>query len=395
MKKILIAAITIFIAVNFFLLLKEDSKASRSYYVKKWSSATEQKLVDTIPAEGFTTPLEEQHVYYDEDKGSFAGFGVEKGDEVSVGATLFYYSTSSYEEAKSTLELERDSLQKQWDGFQEKVSQLNMLIGERMVFSELEEEKVILSDQSVEVEIAETKAEMERVQSEIDKVDGMIVSIDEQQLPYLEEISDIDGFVKEIQHSLSNPVVTIASNEPRIDGVLSREERADIEPGMKVLVSLKNSNKTYDGSVGKVANYPEKEPSVGEESLYPFSVVLNEPMTGVVHGSQVEVKFVTAEIPDAVTVPFQAVHGKGKEVFVLKNGKVERREVTLGVKINNTQQVESGLEAGEIVSRESVRFGEKPPTFFTPLQIKKWHSDMFKDTRKLEIIKKIGKGFLS
>ena len=177
---------------------------------------------------------------------------------------------------------------------------------------------------SVAVDIYETESEINKLESEIEKYDERIEAVDEK-LPQLEEVSDLSGMVKEVKQDLSNPVITIASAENKVQGMLTEAEQAVIQPGMEVAISLKNKTKTYKGTIEQVSKTPIEEPEVKKESLYPFTVVLDEPMAEWAHGTHVDVKIVTEEIENAITVPEQAIKktDKTKSVFVLNNGKLK------------------------------------------------------------------------
>ena len=80
----------LFVATNFYLLLKDDSPVARSIYIDQWTSAKEQNLKETKRTDGVTIPLEEQQIYYDMNKGSFEGFLVKKGEEVDRKERLYF-----------------------------------------------------------------------------------------------------------------------------------------------------------------------------------------------------------------------------------------------------------------------------------------------------------------
>ena len=192
---------------------------------------------------------------------------------------------------------------------------------------------------------------MSTLESEIEKYDERIAAVDEK-LPQLEEVSDIAGIVQEVQQDLSNPVITIASAENKVQGMLTEKEQAMIEPGMEVSISLKNKTKIYKGTIEQVSKSPKEEPEVEKESQYPFTAVLDEPIEEWAHGTHVDVKIVTEERANAITVPEQAIKktDKTKQVFVLNQGLVEKRNVTAGLQVGSIQQIEKGIAPGEYVS---------------------------------------------
>ena len=389
-KTIMITFLAILlVGVNLFLIIKDNSKVDKTLYVSSWTSAIEQDLEETMVTEGISAPQEEQYVYYDDSKGSFEGFMVKEGEEVSSGSELFYYKTDSYVDAIAHLEAEKESVLKQLDGLEDRKDSLDSLLTSS---SAEMEEFFLMSESSIEIEIYETEAEINRLEGELEKYEDQIDSIDGK-LPYLHEISDIDGTVKEINKDLSNPVITIASMEPVIKGKVPEAEHNKLQPGLDVLISLKNSNKNYKGIIETISAFPEGKPSVEKESTYPFTVVLNEPIEDLVHGAHVDVKIITEEVIDAITVPSESVHKS--QVHILQDGKVAKREVKSGLKVKETQEIESGLEVEEVVVREPVSFEGETISFYTPLQFNQWEKEMYGDMRKLEIVKLVGKGILA
>ena len=389
-KTIMITFLAILlVGVNLFLIIKDNSKVDKTLYVSSWTSAIEQDLEETMVTEGISAPQEEQYVYYDDSKGSFEGFMVKEGEEVSSGSELFYYKTDSYVDAIAHLEAEKESVLKQLDGLEDRKDSLDSLLTSS---SAEMEEFFLMSESSIEMEIYETEAEINRLEGELEKYEDQIDSIDGK-LPYLHEISDIDGTVKEINKDLSNPVITIASMEPVIKGKVPEAEHKKLQPGLEVLISLKNSNKNYKGIIETISAFPEGKPSVEKESTYPFTVVLNEPIEDLVHGAHVDMKIITEEVIDAITVPSESVHKS--QVHILQDGKVAKREVKSGLKVKETQEIESGLEVEEVVVREPVSFEGETISFYTPLQFNQWEKEMYGDMRKLEIVKLVGKGILA
>ncbi|WP_071393327.1 efflux RND transporter periplasmic adaptor subunit [Bacillus tuaregi] len=393
-SKIIIAAAIVLVAANLYLLLKDNSKVARSFYISEWTTAKVQNLRETMKTEGVTTPLEEQQVYFDERKGSFEGFLVKKGQEVQSGKTLFYYSTETYEDAIAVLESERDSLENQLDALEDKWDDLKDL-DYKATRSVLDDE-LLINDYSVEIDLYQTEVEISRLESEIEKYDEQIDSID-RKMPHLEETSDIDGVVKNMNEDLSNPIITIVSKESMVKGMLSGDEQADIEPGMEVTVSLKNKDKTYKGTIQEVSIFPEDEPNVKMKSQYPFTVVLDKQVENLAHGTPVEVKITKDEVKNAITAPFSSMEKDGKTnwVYTLENGKVQRQKVTTGLHVNSVQQIKKGLKKGDTLAMAPQQVTKGTPTFYTPMQLDKWEKTMYKNLRKKELLKQTGKGFLS
>lgn len=392
--RIIAIIIVLFVAANLYLIFKDKSTVARSFYINKWAAAKEEKLMTTLKKDGVSAPLEEQFVYYDDSKGSFEGFSVKKGEEVQVGTTLFEYETDTYQETIDILEAEKDSLEKQIEGLEDKLEELDDLASDTSLKNVNKKEGDLYDTVSIEIDILQTEAEINRLESEVDKIENQIASADDK-LPSLEERSDINGVVKEINKDLSNPIITIASTENLIRGTLTEAEQAKVEPGMEAVVSVKGEK--YKGLVDQVMISPEDEPKVGKKSIYAFTVVLDEEPEKMAHGTHVDVKITTAEIENAITVPASSVEkaGKKKRLYVLDKGKVKRQIVTTGLKASGKQQIEKGIENETIIARKPLSWEKGTPTFYTPLKPGQWEKDMFKDMRKLDMVKLAGKGFLS
>ncbi len=382
-------AVALLLGINLFLILKEDSKVERSLFVQQWVSAKEQDLQETLVKDGVSAPLEEQHIYYDENKGSFEGFVVKEGDEVTTGTELFYYSIDSYTDAVNVLQSERDRVKRQLEGLEKQRTNLGSLLTSSSMgmFDDL-----ITDDPSVEIDLYATEAEISKLESELEMYDERIASIDEK-LPYLHEISDMDGVVKRINKDLSNPIMTLASKEPMIIGYVSEGEHVKLEPGLEVTITLKNRNKAYEGRVEAVAAFPDREPDVKEESRYAFKVVPTDSIEDLTHGSHVDIKIITQEIQDAITVPHQSLHQS--QLYVLQDGQIEKRDVTTGLRVGTTQEIVTGLEVEEVLLRKPIRFEGETAVFYTPLHVNRWEKEMFNALRKKEMLKMVGKGFFS
>ncbi|WP_338471000.1 hypothetical protein R4Z10_19845 [Niallia sp. XMNu-256] len=397
-SKIVTGAILLLVGINLFLIMKENSQVERSLFVQQWVRAVQQDLQETLVTDGVSVPLEEQHVYYDENKGSFEGFVVQEGDNVMAGTELFYYSTDSYTDAVNALRSERDRVARQLEGLEEKRTNLGSLLtsSSMTMFEDPFLGSMVdpdpSTDPSVEIDLYSTEAEISKLEGELAMYDERIAAIDEK-LPYLHEISDMDGIVKNMNEDLSNPIITLASNEPKVVGSVSEKEQAKLKPGLDVSIYLKNGNKAYEGTIGKVSAIPEDEPNVDKESTYSFEAILTQPVGDLMHGTHVDVKIVTHEVLNAVTVPKQSLRKSG--LYVLREGKIEKREVQKGLQVNQAVEIETGLQAGEVVTRKPIRFAEETASFYTPLDVKRWEKDMYEEFRKKEMLKLIGKGFFA
>ena len=86
------------IATNLYLIMKEDSKVSRSIFVKDWTKVEDSTVIETYNTEGITTSAEEFKVYFNGDNQVFERFLVKEGDEVTTGTPLYEYKVKNIEQ---------------------------------------------------------------------------------------------------------------------------------------------------------------------------------------------------------------------------------------------------------------------------------------------------------
>ena len=74
---------------------------------------------------------------------------------------------------------------------------------------------------SIEKEIYDKELEKSRVEAEIEKYEDLIDSYDGSD--QLEISSEVAGSVKKINYELNNPIVTIISDTPKVEGLFQKE----------------------------------------------------------------------------------------------------------------------------------------------------------------------------
>ncbi|MDM5228319.1 efflux RND transporter periplasmic adaptor subunit [Cytobacillus sp. NJ13] len=398
--RLLACAVVLFLACNITLLFLKNDKINRTYHVDEWTSVKKQDLLETMPARGVLAPKEEQHFYYENSTGTFKGFLVEKGDEVQQGTGLFEYSPDDITLTKEEFQIEKDKLENEQENLESHISDLESM--QRTLSSAPVEEDQpnpnVYMIQTLERDIYEKELQISRIDSEIEKYEDLIESADESLLNLTVE-SEIDGTVKSIKQDLTNPVVTVISNEQKVEGTLSEQEVKKAAEGMKVFITPAGSNKKINGTIEKILNHPTSEPHAETESRYEFSIAIDESNElESLHGEHVAVQIVTNEVIDTLTLPYQAVKNtkKGKYTYVIQsNGRVERKKIKTGIKINQTQEVKEGIANGEVVLLERSPFLKSGFPFITSIEPNKLKKKDLKELRKKEMLKYTARGFLS
>ncbi|MCS0788570.1 efflux RND transporter periplasmic adaptor subunit [Cytobacillus firmus] len=398
--RLLAGAVVLFLACNITLLFLKNDKINRTYHVDEWTSVKKQDLLETMPARGVLVPKEEQHLYYENSIGTFNGFLVEEGDEVQPGIGLFEYSPEDIKLSKEKLQIEKEKLEREQISIESHISDLeSMQRGLALISSEDDESNSnAYLIQTIVRDIAEKELQISRIESEIQKYDDLIDATDESLSNLIVE-SEITGTVKNIKHDLTNPVITIISNEQKVEGIFSEQEINKVEEGMKVFIIPEGSNKKMDGSIEKISYYPTSKPHVEIESRYEFSIVMNElPEFKSFHGEHVSIRIVMNEVIGTLTVPAEAVKKSKKGTYtyaIQQNGRLERKAIEAGIKINQTQEVKEGVEKGEFILLERPPFLKSGFPFITSMEPKKLKKKDVKNLRKKDMLKYAARGLLS
>ncbi|KON86232.1 hypothetical protein AF332_04920 [Sporosarcina globispora] len=398
--RLLVGAVVLFLACNITLLFFKNEKISRTYHVNEWTAVKKQDLLETMPAKGVLAPKEEQHFYYENSTGTFKGFLVEKGDEVQKGTGLFEYSPDDITLTKEEFQIEKDKLENEQENLESHISDLESM-QKTLSSAPVEEDQPnpnVYMIQTLERDIYEKELQISRIDSEIEKYEDLINAADESLLKLTVE-SEIDGTVKTIKHDLTNPVVTVISNEQKVKGILSEQEIKKAAEGMKVFITPEGSNKKINGTIEKILSHPTSEPHAETESRYEFSIAIDESnKLESFHGEHVDVRIVTNEVTDTLTLPYQAVKKMKKDIYtyvIQANGRVERKKIKIGHKIGQTQEVKEGVEKGEVILMERPPFLKSGSPFITSMEPKKLKKKDLKELRKKDMLKYAARGFLS
>lgn len=409
MKKktaILASAGIIFVSANLFLALKDDSKAVRSSYINKWTAVGKDNLTQTLHAAGVVIPEDEHQVYYNDDDGEFKGFLVKEGDKVDSGTPLYEYSSNNIDEDLAKLEAEKSQLVTEAKLIDDQIKQLSYLQSvsastsrdSTPVFgdgSSSRNDSNELMNVSIEKEIYDMQREKGRVEAEIDKYEDLIDSYEGSD--ELGKNSEVSGTVKQINYELKNPIVTIISDKPKVEGTFSERDLKKVEEGMKVYVQSDLLKDKVAGTLTKIADYPETDPSVKKESYYPFEITLSEETEEkIIKGAHVEVSVITDQVKNATTVPDKAIE-KGKKlsyIYVLnEKGLIEKRKISKGLQLSGKTELKKGAKPGELVVKKPENVQEENNPFFSKLHIDSLKKKTFTEESKRTIFKHIMVGF--
>ncbi|MCD5324269.1 MULTISPECIES: efflux RND transporter periplasmic adaptor subunit [Pontibacillus] len=412
---IVVLTTTLLVVANIILVVLSEDEVERKSYISKWDTPFTADLENAIAAEGVFQPSTEEYVYFDKDLGSFQQFVVEEGDEVQLGDPLFEYVVRDYWGTVNQLEGQISGLEEEVDALEDYVDDVEDIDvpepeeDDDRPFAEAEVNQE-QSEAEAEKELALKEAQLEALEDQLDQVEdrGQVVEVS----------SLFDGTIKELDHNLEDPAVTIARSDRLIvTGNVDEQNRVDVEEGMKARGTVEKLEESWEGQVGSADDFPIEGSSELGDSAYPFVVELNEDIDRALPGYHSTVYLTVEEVQNVLTVYQNWIHlpingmedfvsdrvveeealeeeseevqeeGPDEEVespedakayvegpyaWVMNDlGVVEKRPLELGMDEYNLQQVQKGLTIEDWVADEPDEEFREGTTFLTSLQAKR------------------------
>ena len=442
----ILAFAVLFIGVNLFLLLKEDSKAERTVYVSEWERIKNGNVTQTFKTEGVALPESEQYVYFDEEEGELASIYVKEGEFITAGTSLFSYDSEELEKQKSEIEIEIERLESEIDSVEEQLADLKKIDtkssarnrsskesnSEVTVNVDVNVDFSLIAESQVEESIAAAEAEIGKLEAKLNASEQKLDQLDEQ-IDNVTVYSDTDGIVTQINKDLKAPIITISSNQLVVEGVLSEKQMKDAEVGQKVTMYSELHKKTYEGVISLINEYPTELPSIGKEPVYAFLATFNEEeqeadaedefaeieeeaselsdeaegieseeetekdKDRLFAGTNLQVKVIVEEALDLPVILTDVTYSaKGKE-YVYKltaAGLVERHEVKPALTFKGKSAIESGLAAGEVITTQPNAVPVNKASYIMPMKMTGIKTKEIKNMRKKHYAKYVLMGLL-
>ncbi|MBD3109062.1 hypothetical protein IEO70_11895 [Bacillus sp. AGMB 02131] len=442
----ILAFAVLFIGVNLFLLLKEDSKAERTVYVSEWERIKNGNVTQTFKTEGVALPESEQYVYFDEEEGELASIYVKEGEFITAGTSLFSYDSEELEKQKSEIEIEIERLESEIDSVEEQLADLKKIDtkssarnrsskesnSEVTVNVDVNVDFSLIAESQVEESIAAAKAEIGKLEAKLNASEQKLDQLDEQ-IDNVTVYSDTDGIVTQINKDLKAPIITISSNQLVVEGLLSEKQMKDAEVGQKVTMYSELHKKTYEGVISLINEYPTELPSIGKEPVYAFLATFNEEeqeadaedefaeieeeaselsdeaegieseeetekdKDRLFAGTNLQVKVIVEEALDLPVILTDVTYSaKGKE-YVYKltaAGILERHEVKPALTFKGKSAIESGLAAGEVITTQPNAVPVNKVSYIMPMKMTGIKTKEIKNMRKKHYAKYVLMGLL-
>ena len=290
---------------------------------------------------------------------------VKEGDDVKEGQALFSYDTEELQLNLDKKNLEAAQLQSTIETSQEKIKTLER---ERAGLTGTAKLQYTVEIQSAQVDLKEAELKLKTKEDEVKKAEELLNNAT--------VVSPINGRVQKIDENGSTDsngkpaaYITIQqSGSYRVKGVLGELQRGSLKEGDKVkLTSRSGSSDTWTGTVTLV-DY--ENPSQGSDmdryygnssdemttaSRYPFYVALDS-TDGLMLGQHlyIELDYGTDVTPGVgVSASFVCYNEDGSAyVWAEKNGKLEKRTVTLGEydAMTDVQKITDGLSVDDYIA---------------------------------------------
>ncbi|MCA1055148.1 hypothetical protein LCM10_09125 [Rossellomorea aquimaris] len=380
----------LFVGTNGYLIEKAESKVDREVRIEEWESLGKDELQKELPKSGVVTSAEETYLYFNDEFGSFKKFLVKEGDEVKAGTPLYEYEVTDYTGQQDVLESEVDQLEDEIDSIEDNISDLERMERSLPSTSSNEEEipleaSALETEYDIKREIASRELEKDRLNNQIDSLERQISDLKSYETTLTVE-SGGEGIVKELSHSVQNPLITIASKSTVVTTDLTEKEIMDVEENMDAKVQSELEKKTLKGLVSQVSSLPKRDPHLDTDSMYPISITLQDEDNKLLSGHHVLVSVITDEVKNALVVPMTAVEYSSakKYIWVLTDqGTVKKKAVKTGLQVDGKVQIKSGVKAGEyyIIDPEDVPALQNGASFITAMD---WDRIKLRDLKKLD-----------
>lgn len=322
----------------------------------------EKEITGNVMIPGTLQLMNEQKIFYDPEKGKVKKILVKEGDRVKKGTPLVIYENEQLElekeQAKLSIEqsyIKLDQINEQLADLKKKEEELKKQVSEEEAETQIESEKnqlqmdkkmtnLELKQQQIQKETVEKKISELEVKSE---VDGIVITVDEEATV---------GTGENLK-----PLLHIGSlNKLKVEGVISEYDSLKIKEGQPVV--LKSDvvpDAKWKGKVSQIGILPQQGNEVaetGNEAVqYPVEVLVEDQNIPVKPGFKLIMEIET-ERKKANVIPITAVKQDDNQqyVYVVKNGKIVRKDIETGSSNDKYIEVKSGLtKSDEIVSEPS------------------------------------------
>lgn len=354
-----IALIVLVVGLNVFIMQKKQTGSAADL---KFTRATEKELSSTKLISGEVIPGKQETIYIDATMGKVKEFFVSEGQEVTIGQKLFNYENPELASQVKQLALDRRSADLRLEQGNRKIASVKDQIQKAKNAGAVNE----VTD-PLESQLEDMQMQQQTTKLEIDKLKLQAEDVQRKQND-LTIYSRTDGILQKVDKELGQstttqtaagqvaPVIQIVSKDPlQLEGTLSELQKAQIQPNQPITITAKAvSSKSWKGKITEVGQYPttdQTQQSVSQTvqniSYYSYKATIDSP-DGLAPGYHVSVQ-VKLTSKKMLTIPRNSIVEKGNSpyVFLLKNGKLHKQKITMGMGDGELTEVLAGLKTGD------------------------------------------------
>lgn len=396
MNVVIAVVVSVFLALNLYLLYSEKSVIPKSVYVNQHERMSANEYKEVLPKEGLIAPAEVFTIFADE-RNAIDTWLVEEGTPVTAGEELASLQTEEAEGQRAMWESEKDAIQTQQNTIRSTISTLEMTDTTNSSDSsnsdktQADEDTKVELNVDIKVDVNQTGSYDQAIaEAERDLADAtrrlQVVESQLEQSPDIPAlVSPVNGTVARIDSEGTRPTIVIYSNEQVIETYAEDEEWSELEKGDSVLMAAKGTEGTTDGSVQSV----DKIPAQSDEFLDAYKELAKKQVTNPLayykvrlstdgqkiqapFGTHVKTVITTNLAQNAAAVQSRWVTDMNEEnAFVWRldeSGYAATVAIETPFEHLDHRVVTSGVVAGDVVVHDkSIRDQESAPRVFFPM----------------------------
>ena len=360
MKKTCIAAI---LALALSLSLAACAGKAGGVYVQNVGDLSGFGVTDGDRFPGVVVAENVTKIQRDADK-TVGELFVKAGDTVKTGDQLFSYDTEQLQLNLDKQKLEQEQLEATIENYKDQISELE---NQRANAGSSQQLAYTVQIQTMQVDLKEAELNLEAKKTDVAKSEALLENA--------VVTSPVDGQIQAINESTTDqygreqPYITIQqAGSFRVQGTLGELQRGSFTVGTRVKILSRTNDDTWTGTISTIDyenpaqnnsnNYyissDSSSSSMNSSSRYPFYVELDS-TDGLILGQHVYLALDSGEDLTGLRLSsaFVVMNDDGSAyVWAEKNGKLEKRTVTLGEydDMTDTYAVTDGLSEADYVA---------------------------------------------
>ncbi len=369
-------ALSIFVAVNSYLVFSEESTIAKTKIVKQSFIAKEEDIRQEIEKPSYLAPREIVTLYVNDEE-AIEQWLIQEGDTVYAGDELVLLETEridgqvdAWVAEQSALETQRERIEDTVAMLQEERSSAESEESVNSSLSQLEEELNLEFNVKMDQRgsYAQAIAEAERELASIDRQLNMLDYQIDQSYVRPAIVSPISGVVAHVDRHSNRPTIDIYSEAADLVTYVTEEEWEDLMLGNDVLITYDEFEERGEGTLDRLDTIPAKTSSTLElfekafddeqmQNLYevrvdPLGTVEEQP-----YGKRYDIALIGQEATDSVVVPLDYLERESTNeglVYVLNEEGIPTKEMIAIDFILENDAITMSLAEGEVVLKDAL-----------------------------------------